>query len=117
MQDNLLLHRVLPSNSKRHCRHAANNIPGIGKRKREEVVEEEEEEVDKLAIELAQQLKAASSAALLLDTVDSDSKEYSIGILFLFATIDIYIAGIAELYYKQYLLELVPNPTFRDPVL
>jgi hypothetical protein len=66
LQDDLLLCRVLPSNSKGHRRHAANNIPGIGKRKREEVVEEEEregeeEEVDKLAIELAQQLKAASS--------------------------------------------------------
>jgi hypothetical protein len=122
LQDDLLLRRVLPSNGKGHRRHATNNTPGIGKRKREEVVEEEEgegeeEEVDELAIELAQQLKAASSAALLLDTVDSDSEECSIGTLFSSATIDVYIAGVAELHHEQHSLGLAPNPTFRGPAL
>lgn len=75
---------------------------------------EEGEEEDELAFELLSQLKATSSAALPLD---SDSKECSIGTLLMSATIDVYIAGVAELHHEQHSLGLAPNPTFRGPAL
>ena len=90
-------------------------MPCTGKRKRRE---EEEEEEDELALELAQQLQAASSeAALLINTVDSDGKECPTGTLLSSATIDVYVAAMAELHHEQHSLGLAPNPTFQGPAL
>jgi len=76
------------------------------------------EETDELAFELAQQLQAASSeAALELDTVDSDGEQRPSRTLLSSATIDVYIAAVAELHHEQHSLGLAPNPTFRGPAL
>jgi len=86
------------------------------------VEEEEEEEVEQeeaeLAMELEQQLHGTISSALLpIDTVDSDGEECLSGTLLSSATIDVYIAAVAELHHEQHSLGLAPNPTFRGPAL
>ena len=87
------------------------NIPCTGKRKHRE--EEKEEDKDELAFKLAWQLEAASlEAAPLSDTVDLDSEECPARTHLLSRTINVYITTMAELYYKQHLLGLAPNPTF-----
>jgi hypothetical protein len=118
LQDDLLLRRVLPSKGKGHRRHAASNTAHTGKRKRGEDGAVVVEETDELAFELAQQLQATSSeAALELDTVDSDGEQRPSGTLLSSATIDVYIAAVAELHHEQHSLGLAPNPTFRGPAL
>jgi uncharacterized membrane protein len=112
LQNNLLFCYILLLKNKKYCQYTVNNISSINKQTKEKVVEEKEE--NKLVFKLLSQLKTTSSATFFFN---SDNKEYFIKILFISATINIYIVGITEFYYKQYLLKLVLNPTFQNFIL